>query len=83
MSDIEKRTDDFLRRIRAERERKKSEDYFRQKKEREAKDQAREKEEAEQLKATEKRWNPYLEKAMQRAEEEEKKRNERINMFKK
>lgn len=60
MTDLEKRAEGCLNRIRAEKERKKSEDYFRRKKERETKEQTREKEEAEQQKIGEKRWSPYI-----------------------
>lgn len=79
IADLEKRTENYLNRIRAERELEKSKDYFREKKEQEAKKEAREKAEAEQLKAGEKRWNPYLEKAMKKLDEENEKYYRMVN----
>lgn len=82
IKDIEQRAKDMIeqcQRRKVQRENKELADkIFREPKRQAAKKEMREREEADQLKQLENRWNPYLERAMQRAEQEKKKYDDKI-----
>ena len=82
IKDIEQRAKDMIeqcQRRKAQRENKELADKIVREPERQAsKKEMREREEAEALKQLENRWNPYLEKAMQRVEQEKKKYDDTI-----
>lgn len=82
IKDIEQRAKDMIEQCqcrKVQRENKELADkIFREPKRQAAQKEMREREEAEQLKQLENRWSPYLEKAMQRVEQEKKKYDSKI-----
>ena len=86
IKDIEQRAKDMIERCqheKAQRENAKMADkIFREPKRQAAQKEAREKAEAEQLKQLEGRWNPWIEKAMQRVSQEQEKRDKMWSQFK-
>ena len=59
-----------------------ADEIFRESKQREAQKEAWKREETERLKQSKELWNPYLEKAMQRAEQEKMERDKLVNGLK-
>ena len=75
---IEKRAAKLLNDIECRKNNRLADEIFRKSKQREAQKEAWRKEEIEQSKRSKELWNPYLEKAMQRAEQEKKKYDDKI-----
>ena len=82
MTDVEQRAQKLLDDIQQRKNEKLADKIFREPKRREAEKEAREKAEAEQLKQLEERWSPWIEKAMQRAEQEREERDKLWSKFK-
>lgn len=83
MTDIEQRATKLLNDIEHRKAERLADKVFREPERRAVQKEIREREEAERLKESRELWNPYLEKAMQRAEQETKERDRLVNMFKK
>jgi len=85
--DIEQRAKDIIERCRREKAQQEhaelADKVFREPERRAIQKSNREKEDAERLKQMENMWNPYLEKAMQRVEQEKKKYDERMEKIRK
>lgn len=71
MTDLEKRAKKLLDGIQQRKQAELADKVFREPRRRAEKKEAHEREAAEQKKRSEELWNPYLEKAMQRAEQEQ------------
>ena len=82
MTDIEQRAQKFLDDIQRRKNEKLADKVFREPERRAIQNRNREQEERKRLKQMEKRWNPYLEKAMQRVEQEQQDRDKLMNKFK-
>lgn len=82
MTDIEQRAQKFLDDIQRRENERLADKVFREPERRAIQNRNREQEETERLKQMEKRWNPYLEKAMQRVEQEQQDRDKLMNKFK-
>ena len=82
MTDIEQRAQKLLDDIQRRKNEKLADKVFREPERRAIQNRNREQEETERLKQMEKRWNPYLEKAMQRVEQEQRDRDKLMNKFK-
>lgn len=82
MTDIEQRAQKFLDDIQRRKNERLADKVFREPERRAIQNRNREQEETERLKQMEKRWNPYLEKAMQRVEQEQQDRDKLMNKFK-
>lgn len=83
MTDIEKRAAKLLNDIECRKNNRLADEIFQKSKQREAQKEAWRKEEIEQSKRSKELWNPYLEKAMQRAEQEKVERDNLVNSLKK
>lgn len=83
MTDIEKRAAKLLNDIECRKNNRLADEIFRESKQREAQKEAWKREETERLKQSKELWNPYLEKAMQRAEQEKVERDNLVNSLKK
>ncbi len=81
MTDIEQRAQKLLNDIQRRKNEKLADKVFREPERRAIENRNREQEETERLKQMEKRWNPYLEKAMQRVEQEQQDRDKLMNKF--
>ena len=82
MTDIEQRAQKFLDDIQRRKNERLADKVFREPERRAIQNRNREQEETKRLKQMEKRWNPYLEKAMQRVEREQQDRDKLMNKFK-
>ena len=82
MTDIEQRAQKFLDDIQRRKNERLADKVFREPERRAIQNRNREQEETERLKQMEKRWNPYLEKAMRRLEQEQQDRDKLMNKFK-
>lgn len=82
MTDIEKRAQKLLDDIQMRKNRELADKIFREPERRRAQMEAHEREEAEQLKRQQEKWNPYLEKAMQRVKQEQDSYEKLMNKFK-
>lgn len=82
MADIEQRAQRLLDDIQRRKNERLADKVFREPKRREAEKETRERAEAKQLKQLEERWNPWVEKAMQRVEQEQQDREKLMNKFK-
>lgn len=82
MTDIEQRAQKLLDDIQRRKNERLADKVFREPERRAIQNRNREQEETERLKQMEKRWNPYLEKAMQRVEQEQQDCDKLINKFK-
>ena len=82
MTDIEQRAQKLLDDIQRRKNERLADKVFREPERRVIQNRNREQEETERLKQMEKRWNPYLEKAMQRVEQEQQDRDKLMNKFK-
>ena len=82
MTDIEQRAQKFLDDIQRRKNERLADKVFREPERRAIQNRNREQEETERLKQMEKRWNPYLEKAIQRVEQEQQDRDKLMNKFK-
>ena len=82
MTDIEQRAQKLLDDIQRRKNERLADKVFREPERRAIQNRNREQEETERLRQMEKRWNPYLEKAMQRVEQEQQDRDKLINKFK-
>ena len=82
MTDIEQRAQKFLDDIQRRKNERLADKVFREPERRAIQNRNREQEETERLKQMEKRWNPYLEKAMRRVEQEQQDRDKLMNKFK-
>ena len=70
MTDLEQRAQKLLDDIASRRNKELADEIFRESKQREAQKEMQEREEMKKLKRKEELWNPYLEKAMKRVEQE-------------
>ena len=82
MTDIEKRAAKLLNDIECRKNNRLADEIFLESKQREAQKEAWKREETERLKQSKELWNPYLEKAMQRAEQEKMERDKLVNGLK-
>ena len=82
MTDIEQRAQKLLDDIQRRKNERLADKVFREPERRVIQNRNREQEETERLKQMEKRWNPYLEKAIQRVEQEQQDRDKLMNKFK-
>ena len=82
MTDFEQRAQKFLDDIQRRKNERLTDKVFREPERRAIQNRNREQEETERLKQMEKRWNPYLEKAMQRVEQEQQDHDKLMNKFK-
>lgn len=78
MTDIEQRAQKLLNDIQRRKNEKLADKVFREPERRAIQNRNRERKEAEQLKQLEERWSPRIEKAMQHAEQEKKKYDDKI-----
>lgn len=82
IKDIEQRAKDMIERCQREKARREhaelADKVFREPERRAIQKANREKEEAERLKQLEERWSPWIEKAMQHAEQEKKRYDDKI-----
>lgn len=81
MTDLEQRAQKLLDDIASRRNKKLADKIFRESKQREAQKEMQEKEEMKQLKRKEELWNPYLEKAMKRVEQEKQEHDKLMEKF--
>ena len=81
MTDIEQRAQKLLDDIQRRKNERLADKVFREPERRAIQNKNREQEETERLKLQEKRWSPYLEKAMQRVEQEQQEREKLLNKF--
>ena len=79
MTDVEKKAIELLHGIQQRKQAELSNKIFREPVRRAERKEAYEREAAEQQKRSEELWKPYLEKAMQRAEQEQREYNELLN----
>lgn len=82
MTDLEQRAQRLLNDIQRRKHAELADKVFREPGRRAIQKANREKEEAEQLKRLEEKWNPWLEKAMQHEEQEKKKYDDKLNALK-
>lgn len=83
MTDLEQRAQKLLDDISSRRNKELADKIFRESKQREAQKEMREREEMKQLKRKEELWNPYLEKAMKRVEQERHEHDKLVEKFRK
>lgn len=83
MTDLEQRAQKLLDNIASRRNKELADKIFRESKQREAQKEMQEREEMKQLKRKEELWNPYLEKAMQRVEQEKQEHDKLMEKFRK
>lgn len=79
MTDLEQRAQSLLDDIQRRKQAELADQIFREPKRRAIEKANREKEEADELKRLEEKWNPWLEKAMQHEEQEKKKYDDKLN----
>ena len=79
MTDVEKKAMELLHGIKCRKMEREADRIFREPKLRAERKEAYEREAAEQQKQSEGLWNPYLEKAMQRVEQEQREYDELVN----
>ena len=82
MTDLEKRAQKLLDDIQRRKQAELADKIFREPERRAIQKENREREEAEQLKQLEERWSPWIEKAMQHAEQEREERDKLWSKFK-
>lgn len=82
MTDIEQRAQRLLDDIQRRKQSELADQVFREPKRRAIEKANREREEADELKRLEEKWNPWLEKAMQHKEQEKKKYDDKLNALK-
>lgn len=82
MTDLEQRAQRLLDDIQRRKQAELADKVFREPGRRAAQKEMREREEAEELKRLEEKWNPWLEKAMQHEEQEKKKYDDKLNALK-
>lgn len=83
MTDLEQRAQKLLDDISSRRNKELADKIFRESKQREAQKEMQEREEMKQLKQKEELWNPYLEKAMKRVEQEKQEHDKLMEKFRK
>ncbi len=82
MTDLEQRAQRLLDGIQRRKQAELADKVFREPGRRAAQKEMREREEVEELKRLEEKWNPWLEKAMQHEEQEKKKYDDKLNALK-
>lgn len=82
MTDVEQRAQRLLDGIQRRKQAELADKIFREPGWRAAQKEMREREEAEELKRLEEKWNPWLGKAMQHEEQEKKKYDDKLNVLK-